>query len=269
VLPSVASLPIVVIPGIQGHWEWMRPAIAALRADRAQRAPDEDGRVFTFSLYEEDGTGDPFDQWMARIDGIIEASGEPRAVLVGVSFGGLVATRYAARHPDRVAAIVLVSTPAPEMRLRPFDQVLLRHPVATLPLFALRGVYRLFPEVIAAKPSWSTRLQFAMSYGGQALAKPVVPRQMARWVQAWQSTDLVADCKRVVAPTCVITGERSLDRVVPVDNTLAYLGLIPGATATRLPHTGHVGIVSRPHDFSALVSEFLDGVDDSRSSRPA
>ena len=46
-----ASLPIVIIPGIQGHWEWMKPAIAALRQTREVR---------TFSLSAENGDGDPF-----------------------------------------------------------------------------------------------------------------------------------------------------------------------------------------------------------------
>jgi pimeloyl-ACP methyl ester carboxylesterase len=260
-MDSVATLPIVIIPGIQGHWEWMRPAIEALRSGG--------GQVSTFSLNEEDGTGDPFDQWMVKIDQLIDAAASHRVVLIGVSFGGLVAARYAARHPQRVAALVLVSTPSPRMRLGRFEHLLIRHPLATLPLFALRGVSRLAPEVIAAKSSWPARISFAMSYGWQVMAKPVAPRTMARWAQAWQATDLVSECERLTMPTHVITGEPQLDRVVPVRSTLDYLTLIPGATAARLAHTGHVGLVSRPHDFSALVGEFLNAVDDSRSRRSA
>ncbi len=268
-MQSVATLPIVIIPGIQGRWEWMHPAIAALGAALARRRPDGGGQVLTFSLNEEDGRGDPFEQWMARINQLIEASGSARIVLVGVSFGGLVALRYAARHSSRVAALVLVSAPSPRMRLGRFEQFLLRHPLATLPLFALRGMRRLAPEVIAAKSSWSTRIRFAGSYGWQVLAHPAAPHQMARWVQAWQATDLLTDCARVTTPTHIITGEHHLDRVVPVDDTLDYLNLIPGATAARLARSGHIGLVSRPHDFSALVGEFLNAVDDSRSRRSA
>ena len=39
------------------------------------------------------------------------------------------------------------------------------------------------------------------------------------------NADLVTDCSRVTAATLVVTGEPALDRVVPVDGTLAYVGL--------------------------------------------
>ncbi len=45
--------PIVVVPGIQGRWEWMKPAIDAL----AQRC-----RVVTFSLADEPSCGGRFDE---------------------------------------------------------------------------------------------------------------------------------------------------------------------------------------------------------------
>lgn len=239
----------------------MRPAIKALK----QRLD----RVSTFSLNDEDGTGDPFDQWMSMIDVKVERAGNRPVVLIGVSFGGLVAVRYAARHPERVAALVLVSAPSPGQRLSPFDEGMLRHPLTRLPLFAMRGVKRLAPEIIAAKDTWRERLAFTAAYGWQVVSKPAAPRKMARWVQAWKAADIVSECARITAPTHLITGEPRLDRVVPVQSTLHYLTLIPGATFSRLSRTGHIGLVSRPQDFSILVSEFLDAVDDPRSRRSA
>lgn len=259
-MQSVSQLPVVIVPGIQGHWEWMRPALAALRAH---------GDVRTFSLNDETGAGDPFAQWMAHIDRLIDGTGSERVVLIGVSFGGLVVTRYAACRPDRVAALILVSAPSPRMPLGHAEEKFLRHPLATLPLFALRGATRLAPEVIAAKPTWRSRAAFALVYGRQVLAKPLAPVKSARWVRAWQATDITSDCARVTAPTHIITGERDLDRVVPVPSTLDYLTLIPGATASVLPRTGHIGLVSRPDQFAALVREFLHVVDDPRSRRSA
>ncbi len=259
-MTPVPSLPIVIIPGIQGRWEWMRPAIEALRAF----AP-----VSAFSLNEEDGTGDPFDQWMSLIEQHVERSGSDKVVLIGVSFGGLVAVRYAARYPDRVAALVLVSTPSPGYRLSEFDQGMVRRPIAKLPMFAMRGIRRLAPEIVAAKDTWRERLQFTATYGFRVISKPAAPTQMARWVRAWQGTDIASECAQITAPTHLITGEPRLDRVVPVQSTLHYLTLIPGSTFSRLARTGHIGLVSRPRDFSTLVSEFLHATDDPRSSRSA
>jgi 3-oxoadipate enol-lactonase len=257
---TVSQLPIVVVPGIQGHWEWMRPALAALRSHADVR---------TFSLNEEDGTGDPFPQWMARIDQLIADTGHTQVVLMGVSFGGLVAMRYAASRPDRVAALILVSAPSPRMRMGSIEQMLLKHPLATLPLFAVRGAARLAPEIMSAKSTWGARASFALAYGRQILAKPIAPLKMARWVRAWQAGDFSNECAHITAPTHVITGEPGLDAVVPVASTRDYLTLIPGATAAVLPHTGHIGLVSRPNHFAALVREFLHVVDDPRSRRSA
>lgn len=255
-------LPVVLIPGIQGHWQWMQPAITALRETRD---------VQTFSLNAEDGSRDPFDRWMDDINQAIDRTGQARAVIVGVSFGGLVAARYAATHPDRTAGVILVSSPSPRMVLGSAEQHLLRHPLALLPLFAARGLQRLLPEVLAAHDTWAARLRFLVTYGFQVLRRPIAPRQTARWVRAWQaqSRDLVADCLRIAAPVHVITGDAHLDRVVPVASTHEYLTLIPRATSASLDRTGHIGLVSRPAAFAARVNEFIHGLDDSRSRRSA
>ena len=70
-MTPVPSLPIVIIPGIQGRWEWMRPAINALRQEHD---------VSTFSLNDEDGMGDPFEQWMSMIQQRVDHSGAGRVV---------------------------------------------------------------------------------------------------------------------------------------------------------------------------------------------
>jgi len=107
-MTTAGPLPVVLLPGIQGHWEWMKPALAALRETRDVR---------TFSLTVEDGQSDPFAQWVGEIDRAIDQLGADRVVVVGVSFGGLVAMHYAATRPARTAALVLVSAPSPRMTL--------------------------------------------------------------------------------------------------------------------------------------------------------
>ena len=47
-----------------------------------------------------------------------DRSGIDRATICGVSFGGLVAVRFAAAYRHRVRALVLASTPGPDMHLR-------------------------------------------------------------------------------------------------------------------------------------------------------
>jgi pimeloyl-ACP methyl ester carboxylesterase len=72
------------------------------------------------------------------------------------------------------------------------------------------------------------------------------------------ATDVAADCRRITAPTLVITGEAGLDYVVPVDGSSEYVRLIAGARAAVLPDTGHIGCNTRPQEFAALIRRFVD-----------
>jgi pimeloyl-ACP methyl ester carboxylesterase len=73
------------------------------------------------------------------------------------------------------------------------------------------------------------------------------------------ATDLTTDCLRVAAPTLVVTGERALDHVVPVEGASEYARLIPNARAAVIERTGHIGSITRPDAFAALVRDFVNG----------
>ena len=239
--------PLVLIPGIQGRWEWMRPAVEAL----ARRH-----RVMTFSLNDADGDA-AFERWAAHVEALIDRAGADRAAVVGVSFGGLIAARFAARYPRRVAALVLVSTPSPRWQLDPQTAGYVRRPRLSLPLFALRGAQRMAPELVAALPTWRGRASFAARHTLQVLRAPGSPSRMAAWVREWSTLDISADCRVIDAPTLVLTGEPRLDRVVPVSSSLEYMKLIAGARHVVLPETGHLGLILKPVEFAKLISDFV------------
>src|SRR5260221_10255353 len=91
---------IVVIPGVQGRWEWMKPALRALSARC---------RVVSFSL----GAAKTFDDLVVQVDRVLDERGVRTAAICGISFGGLIAAKFAATRPERTAALVVVSTPSP------------------------------------------------------------------------------------------------------------------------------------------------------------
>ena len=252
--PEHTRTSLVLIPGIQGRWEWLTPAIRVL---------DRNHEVLTFSLGDVSGPR-LFDRWASRIDDLLDTGGREKAVIVGVSFGGLVAGWYAAHRPERVSALILVAAPSPHWRIDEQSARYARNPRLSLPLFALRAIGRLAPELAAAMPGWGARLRFGAGYAARAVRYPASPRQMAAVVDEWRRTNLADISGRVTAPTLVITGEDTLDRVVPVASTLEYLSLIPGAVHARLPQTGHIGCLSKPAEFAALVSDFIHA---SRSDR--
>ncbi len=245
--------PLVLIPGVQGRWEWMRPAVHALASSFT---------VATFSLAGERGStarlrpDTRFDCHLEQVDEALRRNGWDQAVVCGVSYGGLVALRYAALRPGRTRALVLVSTPGPRWQPDARVRRYVSSPWLSAPAFVGGAPLRLWPEIRAA---FRSRLQ-ACACGARHLVNvalaPAWPSRMANRIRCLDGLDFFADAARVRSPTLVITGEPHLDRVVPVDGTLEYVSTIPGASARMLPGTGHLGLVTRPREFARLIAEF-------------
>src|SRR5581483_10853282 len=83
-----------------------------------------------------------------------------RAVICGVSFGGAVALKFAARQPERTIALVLASTPAPGWHLKKRHVVYTRLPWLFGPLFLAETPLRMRAEIAAALPDPRARRAF-------------------------------------------------------------------------------------------------------------
>jgi pimeloyl-ACP methyl ester carboxylesterase len=247
-----SGLPVVLVPGIQGRWEWLRPGVEALARCC---------RVITFSLVDEPTSEGAFDEaagFGSYIDQIVEAmdaAGVKRAVVCGVSYGGLIAAAFAARHPERVSGLVLVSAIPPDWRPDSRVRFYLRAPVLLSPLFCLASV-RMHPEIAAATAGWLQGIAASARCARTALRYIFSPTRMARRVQLVQTLELRRELAALKVPTLVVTGEPALDRVVPVHRTHAYLALWPHAAAATIERTGHLGIITRPAEFARIVTPF-------------
>ncbi len=250
--------PVVVIPGIQGRWPYVGITVDALAATH---------RVLTFSLAgEPDGRPyDPargLDNFSDDLDALFEAERLSSAVLVGVSFGGVVALRYAAAHPSRVRALVLVSAPGPGWAPEPRQQWYMRAPRVFGLLFLLEAPLRVGPEIRAALPAWRDRAVFSMRQVATFAAAPFSFTRLAARAALAAAADTTQDAARITAPTLIVTGEPELDRVVPVEGTRQYARLIPGARAMTMAGTGHLGSLTQASRFATIVSSFIEGLHD-------
>lgn len=247
--------PLLVIPGIQGRWEWMQPGIHAL----ARRH-----RVITYSLAGDRDDVLPaeaanFDDLVRQALNALTRAGVQRAVVCGVSYGALIATRLAARAPDRVSALVLASPLPPDFAPDARITRLTAHPLLMAPMFMAGAPLRTLPEIRRARPDDWPRCAAAML--ATVLRRPQSPARMAARVRLLAGEDLVADARRVACRTLVLTGDDDLDVVVPPASSRRYLSLVPGAVTGCLPHTGHFGMVTRPFAFARIVNEFVENRD--------
>ena len=248
--------PLIVVPGVQGRWEWFRPALELLAARC---------RTISYTLAGDFGSRRAldrslgFDNYQRQLDELFERTGLARAAICGISYGGLVALRYAACHPERVSALILASSPAPGWSPSPVQRAYMASPWRSTPKFVATSPLRIWPEVRAAFGSSAGALAFLARYGLRVTAAPMIPSVMAGRIVEQQRLDFSGDCAGVRAPTLVISGEPHLDRIVPVESTRRYLEMIPGARYVQLERTGHLGVVTRPALWSSVVAAFVEG----------
>ena len=272
-----AGPPVVLIPGIQGRWEWMDAAVDALsarcrvitdslpgdlRGRRTRNVERGTRNGARGTRNEERGTRNEerraFSAYVNWIDDLLNRANLDRAAVCGVSYGGLVALHYAAHRPDRVTSLTLASTPSPTWKPNCRVEWYLKMPRLLSPVFALSSPFRLYPEIAAAFPNPFVRARFAFRHLHRVTRYPFAPSRMAERVRVLEGVDFAGDCRRVTAPTHVVTGQPGLDRVVPVESTREYLDAIDGATHTQLEHTGHIGLVTRPGTFAEVVGRFVE-----------
>jgi pimeloyl-ACP methyl ester carboxylesterase len=232
----------------------MKPGIDAL----AQHA-----RVITFSLADEPSSGvqlesaPRFRTYVQQVRDALDQAGIDRAAICGVSFGGLIAAAFAASHARRVSSLVLVSALPPSWRPDARTSFYLRHPWLMTPLFCL-GSLRFFPEIAAANDTWWNGIAAAGAAGANVLLHMFHPGRMARRVHLLSSVQgIEAELARVKVPTMIVTGEESLEGVIPPRLTREYAALWPHARVETIARTGHLGLITRSREFAALVSRFV------------
>ncbi len=245
--------PIVVVPGIQGRYEWGLATVNALATL---------GRAITFSLCDEPTSGFAwtdaagFENYLTQLDDVLRATGAERPVLVGISYGGLIAAEYAARHPGSIAGLVLASAPPPGWTLPARAQRYLRAPRLMAPAFWLGAPMRAYPELKAALPAGRDRWQFVVDHGLRIAGAPASSSRMLRRMR-WLSSGRFSLDHTIDVPALIVTGEPGLERVIPPEDTLRYREWLPHARVATMANTGHAGTVTKAGEFARLVENFM------------
>ena len=255
--------PLVLVPGLQGRWEWMRPAIDAL----ALRF-----RVLTFSLAGDKGSERSlpldanFDPYVDQIDAALDDAGEPSATICGISFGGLIAFRYARQRRHRVRQLILASPVPPDYELKGRLKLYSRAPRLLFPVFCIDSSRRVLPEWFASYPRWSDRLHEAVRTVKRVASAPASPALMRRRIESMRRVDF-AEGEPVLTPTLILVGECGLDRTMAPEASRRYCTLVKQAEVRTLDCTGHLGSVTRPDAFAAEIGAFVDRTNEIGSSR--
>lgn len=103
--PRVSPWKVVVITGTPSWSEFWAPVLAALPEDYTMVVADRPG----FALSEPAGAVGSITDQAEALSALLDVAPGQKVILVGQSYGAPIATLMAARYPDRVQALVLMS----------------------------------------------------------------------------------------------------------------------------------------------------------------
>lgn len=181
---------------------------------------------------------------------------EGPAVIAGISMGGYVVQHVVARHPDRVAAAVLVDTKleadTPETRAGRSD---LATKVGRLGQGILADA--MIPRLLAASDQARRqpgRSEIESLLRRLILAQPVATIQAALTALG-DRPDMTEAMRQARPPMLLVAGAE--DAITPPACLELAAELIPRAKLLIVPHAGHMTPLEQPAIFNAAVLEFL------------
>ena len=303
--PPRASTRWEVEPGVELSWFAVGEGANVLVVHGGPGIPqtasapafDALGDAYRFHYYAQRGAGESFrpaidfsgSQWeniqalesalgigqqLADIERIRRLLGDEQLLLVGHSYGALLAALYAAEMPWHVWGLVLIA-PAnlvifPSSHGGLFDNLRDRLPAADRPAydawveeyFDLGGIFAKTEAELAASDAELFRF-FATGGGSIPVAVSPPPRLLGAWHARAQyfsmgrRHDYSDALGAIAAPTLIVHGGNDLQ---PIEVANDYAAWIPNSSVVTIQGAGHFPHYTHDEALAPVVREFLDGL---------
>jgi len=192
------------------------------------------------------------DRWVRHLVDLLDALDLPTVSLVGNSFGGGIALRLAARHPDRVKRLVLMgSVGVPFDITRGLDAVWGYQPSFSY-MRSLLDIFAYSRELVSDELA-EVRYRASIEPGFQEAFSALFPPPRQRWVDEMATP--ADEIRRITHETLVVHGRD--DQVIPLQNSLQLLQLLPHAQLHVFGRCGHWTQIEWAQQFNRLVGDFL------------
>ena len=214
------------------------------------------------------------DSEVADLDWVREWAGGGSVVLLGHSWGALLAMEYASRHPDRVERLILVNAaPASHTDMLALRQHLaaIRGPEVSAQMQAIRDSDAYHAGDFAADAAYSRlhfggglhrpeqldqlirQLRVGFSPEGIVAARAIEQRLYEEtWIR--EDYDLGPRLRPLRIPTLILHGEHDL---IPVQIARRTADAMPSARVVILPDCGHFAYLEQPDAVHAAVAGFI------------
>ncbi|MBX3429385.1 MAG: alpha/beta fold hydrolase [Hyphomonadaceae bacterium] len=228
------GLPIVFVPGLMCTGRVYDHQAAALSSSHA----------ITFAETWHDAS-------MQEIAARILARAPGRFALVGSSMGGYVSFEIMRQAPERVAKLVLIGTSAkPDATER---SAMRRQQVMAARSMGMQvGTEMLYPMLVHPSRHGDTKLKQLFIDMAEELGVEAFAREIDAIIGRadYRPTLAVVD-----VPTLVIVGAN--DALIPPSEDHEIAAGIVGASLEELSECGHMCMVERPAEVTALLADFL------------
>jgi len=250
-----SGYPLLLVRGLGSnadHWYGQVPAFSAhyqtiVFDNRGIGRSDKPDMPYTIAMMAEDTVG------------LLDALQIPRAHVLGLSMGGLIAQQIALDHAERVNGLVLCCTgcggdhvvraPNFENQARP---AALYGPSREAAQQAQQNLFA--AETIQSHP------EVVQKYLETSQQHPPDPATLARQREAVEGFDSYEDLPKIKARTLIMAGAE--DALVPPRNAEILAERIPGSRLEIVPGGGHQFMVERPDAVNRIVLDFLSGLTD-------
>jgi pimeloyl-ACP methyl ester carboxylesterase len=244
--------PVVLIhgsgPGVTAYANW-RLVIPALAARFRVVAPDMVGFGFT-----ERPAGIEFglQTWADQTVGLMDSLGIEQASLVGNSFGGAIALRIAAQHPDRVDRLVLMGSMGVDFPITEGLERVWGYEPSFENMRRVLDVFAYSRELVNDELA-QVRYEASTQPGFQESFAAMFPAPRQRWVEAMKTPE--EEIRKLAHKALIVHGRE--DRVIPVQTSLRLMELIDNGDLHVFSHCGHWSQIERSDEFNRLVRDFL------------
>jgi len=180
-----------------------------------------------------------FESWVDDLEAVVDAIGQERFPLLGVSQGGAVAIAYAVRHPERVSQLILYGAYARGRLVRdPSPEAI--EEAATMQTLIRLGWGRehdAFRQVFSSQFMPGGTLEQLQAFN-ELQRMSCSPENAARFLGEFDLIDVMDIAAQVQCPTLAMHARGDLR--VPFDEGRLLAAQIPGARFVPLDSSNHV-----------------------------
>lgn len=195
---------------------------------------------------------------------ILDTEGIDKALVVGVSFGGMLTQHVALNHPDRVCGLLLAATTCgvPTGVFPRLESIWLLLKM----VFASTTVTFEEAQKLFSHPESEHRVRELFSRWEEVLDElPTPPRAVLGQLLAAAFHHTGRSLDRIRVPARVVTGDS--DFLIPPKNSEILAQRIPNATLSVVPKAGHVFIHEHPETLLNNILALREEVELRRSGR--